>query len=217
MEKSVKENLESMNTKEKAAYIWEYHKVHICLFIFLAIVVSSLIYAIFINPAPKIYSGVAIYGDFVSDDKLLLLKNTLTETVVPENINKEVRFTRFYINELDPMVEIEMGQMFEAMLLSKELDLVIADNMYFDDLLKSGYIVGMDEILSDSEIKELAGNVLYTKNPMDEHDRPYGVSLAESKIIKDVPEIDPNTHFIGFFRISDRPEESAKVLSELLK
>ena len=114
-----------MSFKQKVEHIWEYYRVNIFLTLFAIFIVGSLVNVIFINPAPKTYTGVAFYDNYVNSEIIGQLNDEFTKRFVPNTENLQVKFSSYYDSESDPTIAVDMAQKFEMLLYAKELDLII--------------------------------------------------------------------------------------------
>ncbi len=214
-----KEKFMQMSIKGKAAHIWEYYKIHIIIAVALIAAALSIINAVFINPAPKLFAGICLYGIQESDNFMKELSSSLTEAVVPEGENKEVRCSAFYESESDSTVGLYLGQKFDVLIMAKELDIIIADKKEFEDLVNYGYIVNLDEFLDTDFINGYAEKemVLNGTNIEDSTKRPYGICIKNSSVISGSRNMNGDSIYMGFVRNSENGENSVKTFKEILK
>lgn len=208
-----------MNFKKKAEHIWEYYKLHIFGTIGIILVICFLINNYILNPQKGIYSGVAFVGTFVSDNKIEYLHDTISSELVPENENLEVRFNTFYEMESDIMIGIELGKKFETMIMSKEIDVIIASEADFKSLVYQGYIIDLNENFDNTFIKNYKNpnDILYSDNAQDKSQKPYGVRLGDVKYLKIIPDIDWDNMYIGIVRHNERNENAVNTMLKLLE
>lgn len=217
-EKLAKELFKQMSFKRKVAHIWEYYKIHIGIGLFLAIATISLINAIFINPAPKLYAGIAFYDIHIADINLSSWKQKLTEKVVPEEENKEIRCMAFYGSENDSTVKVDSWQRFETLLMAKELDVFVADEEDFKELVYQGYIINLDEYFDTDFINSYEKENMLFKgtNVQDSETKAYGICVKNSKLLKESKDIEPEKTYIGIVRTSVNSKNALKTIKEIL-
>lgn len=217
-EKLAKELFNQMSFKRKIAHIWEYYKIHIGIGIFLIISALSLINAIFINPAPKLYTGIAFYDIHIADTNLNSWKEQLTKKLVPEEENKEIRCMAFYSSENDSTVQVDSWQRFETLLMAKELDIFVADEEDFKELVYQGYIINLDEYFDTDFINSYdKENMLFKgTNQQDSETKAYGICVKNSTLLKESKDIEPEKTYIGIVRTSINSEKAAKTIKEIL-
>lgn len=217
MEKSVKENLNEMKFKEKLPYIWEYYKIHILGSLFFIAIAFSLIYVIFINPPPKTYVGIAFYGDNINDDILSKLSISYTQQLVPEDENRSIIFHKFFSVDSDPMAEVESTQKFDTLFIAQELDLVIANEEYFNFLMNSGYLKSIDSIIDENDLNIDKDLCIFKTDEDSKKEKLYGISLNDKDFKANIVNISDKTEYLGVFNNTERLEESKQVILEILK
>lgn len=217
-EKLAKELFKQMSFKRKVAHIWEYYKIHIGIGLFLFLAAISIINAVFINPAPKLYAGIAFYDIHIADTNLNSWKDELTKKVVPEEENKEVRCMAFYDSESDSTVKVESWQRFETLLMAKELDIFVADEEDFKNLVYQGYIVNLDEYFDKDFIDSYAKENMLFKgtNVNDSETKDYGICVKNSKLLLQSNDIEPDKTYIGIVRTTENGENAVKTVKEIL-
>lgn len=218
-EQLAKKQFKEMRFKEKAGHIWYYYKIHIFIAVFLIISAVSVINAVFIHPSPKLFAGISFYNIHISDTFSAELQAELTEKVVPEEENKQVRCSAFYEVESDVTVKVETMQRFETLLMAKEIDLIVADEEDFKELVYQGYIINLDEYLDSDYIAAFdSENMLYKgSNKQDSSQKSYGICVKNSSKLLESKDINHTTTYVGIVRNNTHQEEAVKTLKELLK
>lgn len=213
MSENVKEKFRSLSFREKLVYIFEYYSFHMAAAAATVIALCSVAYVVFINPLPDIYSGIVFYDAFLSDNKVELISQELNESLGVDK-GHEVRVTTIYSLEDDPIFTENMQQKFEMLLVSKDVDAIIAPEESFKALVYNGYIVDLP-----SEAIDIAGNrqLLYANNVQDETILPYGISLEDSELLSVVPDMNTAEMYAGFIRHGERIDNTIKTISELIK
>ena len=209
-----------MSGKEKLDHILEYYKLHIAVVVFLMIFAGSLINHYIINPNPEVYAGVGFYHTFLSDNKIVLINDTLTENLTDKDKNEAVSVYTFYEIEGNVMAGVESDQRFQMLYMSEDLDVLVGEEEAFKTMAYSGYVGELENFLSDDEIKkyESQGKILECDNEISEGKKyAYAVRVDNSKIIGLVPDIKNNTLYMGFARNSIRKDNAKKVFYEIMK
>jgi len=206
----------NMSLGEKIEHIWEYYKPHIFIPIFVIFAACSLFNSIVLHPLPDLYAGVAVYGSFIDDEKINDLIIKVSDLAVPEQLNEEVRFNCFYESESDSTVGVYMGDKFNMLLIAKELDIIISDKDNFHDLVYNGYIVNIDEIVSDEFMSKYSDIFYYDNNVQDSTMRPYGVSIKSSQILNNISNFDISDKYIGIVRHSERADRLQDIIEIII-
>ncbi|MBR1442470.1 MAG: hypothetical protein IJ583_02930 [Firmicutes bacterium] len=209
-----------MSGKEKLDHILEYYKLHIAGVVVMIIFAASLIYHYVIAPNPEVYAGVGFYHTFLSDNKIVLINDTLTENLTDKEKNEAVSVYTFYEIEGNVMAGVESDQRFQMLYMSEDLDVLIGEEEAFKTMAYSGYVGELENFLSDDEIKkyESQGKILECDNEISEGKKyAYAVRVDNSKIIGLVPDIKDNTLYMGFARNSIRKDNAKKVFYEIMK
>lgn len=216
-EQLAKEQFKQMSLKKKIGHIWEYYRLHFFIAVFLIVSAVSIINAVFIHPAPKLYVGISFYGIHAADDFSQEVANYLTDTVVPKEENKEVRVSAFYDYDGDSTVKVDLWQRFETLLMAKELDILIADEEEFKELVYQGYIVELDAFLDEKYISSFDDEMIFEGNNIqDSQIRKYGICVKNSKLLKN-QYVDFSKTYIGIVRQSINGDNTVKTVKEILK
>ena len=217
------DKFKEMPFKKKAEHIWEYYRVQIFLILFAVVVSGWLINDVFINPAPKPYSWIAFYDNYINSEITGTLTTSMTEKFVPDGENLEVRFTSYYESESDPTVAVDMHQKFEMLFYAKEIDIIITGKNedtkrdYFSEFAKQGALAPLDKIYSKEELSDFESNglLLYCEDSEGKK-RPFGVSMRNTTTaLKDYDGFKQEKRYIGISNVTERVENSKEVLKAL--
>jgi len=217
------DEFKKMPFKKKAEHLWEYYKVQFFLTFFIIFITGWLINDVFINPAPKPYTWVAFYDDYVNSDITESLSADFTERFVPKGQNLDVRFSSFYSSEEDPTVAVDMDNKFSMVLYAGELDIIISGINektkfdYFANFAKDGNIIPLDLVYTKEELDgfDKRGILLYCKDS-EGKDRPFGISTKNtSSVLKDYQGFEQETRYMGIAVMSQRVDNAKKVMEEL--
>ncbi len=217
------EAFKKMPFKKKLEHIWEYYRVNIFLSVAAILLAGSLINAVFINPAPKTYVGVAFYDNYVNSEIIETLTSEFTKKFVPKEENLQVKFSSYYEVESDPAVAVDMAQKFEMLLYAKELDIIITGKNektginYFSGFAKQGIIAPLDKIYTKEELSEFEekGLLLYCEDA-EGNKKPFGVSAKNtSSILRDYGGFDQEKKYIGISNTTEKADKAKQILKAL--
>lgn len=211
------DQFKKMSFKKKSEYIWDYYRFYILGSILAVIIFSSIFYSVFLNPLKELYSGISFYGDFVNDSSLSALNNKITHDLV-KNDTHEIRFSCFYEMPDDPAIALVLEQKFSAMIIGKEIDLIIADKDYFHYLTDTGYIISLEEIMDSAKLNEFKNSeeLYYDSNQEDSTQRIYGIKLENSTLLKTI-NYPAKERYVGVVRNGIRIDNALETLNYLIK
>ena len=108
---------------------------------------------------------------------------------------------------------------FYTYLYSMQLDLFMGTEDDIKSCIEAGFLMPITDYLPEETINELneSGLIVYGISPDDKEEQPYGISLANSAIIKNTGLSEENTFFIGFLPPKERMENTKKTAMELIK
>lgn len=212
-----------MTPKQKAEHIWEYYKIHIFAVICTAALAAYLIYRFFINPMPGMYVGIAVYGPHLSAEETEAFNAYLNEHVIDPNLNEAVDTVNFFFTEgsgsEDKIQDSDMLEKFYTYLYSTQLDIFIGTEEDLRSCVKAEFLTPVTELMTQTETDALEEKemLLYDKAEDDDEEKPYGISLADSSVLKQIGILQDDTYYLGFIPIEERMEKSAKTAKELIK
>lgn len=220
-----------LNTKEKMEHIIYYYKWHIVLTIIGILCIISLIYTIFIKEPIENYSGIAMYGQFLSFDTEDNIQEELADLVnAPENYR--VLVDSYYSDEYDPTVEADLNQRFNTYLFANQYQLVITTEKYIkgyideeNDQFISGFaeseaLYPLAAYFTKEKISELESKygLLYAKNPETQKEDAFAINLKNSKLLKKYELFQNEIPYIAFIpQPSDYTERTMNTLNQFLK
>ena len=171
---------QELNTKQKAAHIWEYYKWKIILpivFVISAISIGlgvyenmkdSLLYAVFINTQLSDTKGSILMDEFVDYADLDISGKKVTLD------------TSLYINQRNTdMTSVSSSQKLLAMFTSTEMDVIICDQANFDYYAAQDSFVELSEVLTQEFLAEHE-DLLLSAVGKDGKEHMFGISLADS-------------------------------------
>lgn len=205
-----------LDKKKKIEHIWEYYKIHIIGGILIFIAALTFIFK---PPTPQLYCGIGIYGPHVNIDSIALMKDSLEKNAgVPENY--EIDVVNFFMTGGDDQLQdVDMVNKFQTYIMTLQLHLLIGEESGVEEFLGAEYIAPLDEYLSDDEIQKLAqeDKIYYAMGPSDTQEKPYGIRIDDSSLLRDNNIMQDNPMYICFVPIQDNTENTLKVLEGFLK
>jgi len=223
--KIMSEEFKKMPFKKKAEHIWEYYRVNIFLVIFALVLTGSLINAVFINPAPKTYAGIAFYDNYINSDIINQLNDSFSQRFVPEGENLQVKFSSYYDSEQDPTIAVDMAQKFEMLLYARELDIIITGKNektgqdYFSGFAQQGIIAPLDKVFSKEELEDFKkkGVLLYCLDA-EGNEKPFGISTKNtSSVLKDYEGFQQESRYAGISNVTDRVEIAKQIITAIVE
>lgn len=210
-------NFKELPFNKKIEHIWEYYKFHIFGTLFLIVVVCSLLYYMVFNPPKELYAGVGIYGQHVTETAMNNLYSSLNSIV--SDTGYEVEITNFYRSPNDPMMDAEMDQKLNTYMFAQQLHLLISNSEDLDVFVSSEYTIPLTEVISEQELSayDEAGLLHYAIDPVDNTEKPFGISMQNSALIKDNNILEGEVSYISISPMYDNMENTINILRELLK
>ncbi len=216
-------NFKELSFPKKIEYIWEYYKIHIISVISVVALGIWLVNRLVLNPPPEVCMGIAIYGPYVQTDKIAELNNYLNEKLIPPDVNETIETVNFFFTEdteaEDVVQDADMKNKFYTYLYSMQLDLLILNEEEFKSCIKAEFLTPVTDFLSADTVGELEdnGKLLYDSVTDGGEQLPYGISVADSAVFKDLGILDDDAYYIGFVPIDGKEEKTAQAALELIK
>jgi len=176
LEKKYKEVTKNMSFKEKAAYAWEYYRIHIIAVLAGLAVLYSFLDMYILNPAPKDYINFVFSDIFVAYDDLEILRDDFNKKLIPEDVNESCVFDAFY-ESTDPQVAMAMQTKFFASIQTNSLDIMMLTEGRFNEYDGEIEWVSFSDYFSENEINERFENIIESDGKIT------GVSIINSKVL----------------------------------
>jgi len=186
--------LREMDFKAKAAYIWEYYKIHLIAICLIFVAIGSLLNHFVFNPPPSSALFIAWSSGFIQDEQMNYLSSRLTEHIVDEDVNEIVEISMF-VTGGDPSMEMASVQRLVAMIAAGTIDVFILDSQLLKEYSENGFIQPMDDILAEirltnptafNRIEEGITLVLYEYDEGYSSERIMGIDLSNSPLISEL-------------------------------
>jgi hypothetical protein len=204
-----KKKLSEMSLKEKIEYIWEYYRLHIIAGAIVIFIAGSIINGILHPPTPR-YAGIAFYEVYLDETHDKAFIDALSDGLIDDPSAYAI-YTYPLVSGGDPEAQMAVTQKFMAMMMTNELDMIIADSETFPMFIYDIYYADLDQI--DIQIAEEL--LLYGESSEDAEPRPYGVSLKNSALFKDLG-LRSDDLYAGITSNSEQPERALNILKKLL-
>ena len=158
-----RKKLKDMTFKEKAAYIWEYYKIHIIVTAVILLIAGSIIDSVWIHPPKKLYLQIAFYGGYVEDTALTGMCGKLEEVLMTpeERETMQITSTYFMIGTNDPQVDMANMQKFMAMIQVNEIDLIVLNEENFESMAFDSLFLPLADILPESLLSRLSDKLVF--------------------------------------------------------
>lgn len=137
-EKSVKENLATMNFKEKCSYLLYYYKVHII--VFFIFLFSIGIFAYSAETQKNIYLNIAYIGNSVSPDTSEEIQTALTKSLLPNSDSDVIEFNAFDLSNSAALTK------FQVSLAAHDIDIAIVNKDFFNQNYASELFLDLSSI-----------------------------------------------------------------------
>jgi len=176
------DKFKNMSRRELAEYVWDYYKVHIIAGLAILFVLGSLLNTLVLNPAKKGYISVVVYGEHVPNESISALEELLTDVIVPSELRSgwKIAVDNFYMDDYNPMASMALAQKFAALLMSGELDILIASLDVFDEMLFDGMFLPLDGIMPD----RWASMSIMGTTDEEPSLKVYGVNITGSSVLE---------------------------------
>lgn len=209
-----------LDKKGKAGYIWDYYKLPIISAVLIIIVAVTFLCR---PPEKQLYCGIGIYGPHVSIDNMELMTDELeTKAAVPDT--HKVDIENFFLTESeeyeDRLQDVDMVNKFNTYLAAQQLHLVISNEDRYSEFLQADVIDSLDKHLDENLIKQLEDKdlIYYGKGKNDEEDKPYGIDITNTAILKNSNVLQENGNiYIGITPVEGSEENVLKILNAILK
>ena len=210
--KSEISKLSKMSLKEKLEHIWTYYKFLLIAIAVIVIVAVSIIGAL-LNPDPPTFASIAFYEVYLGDAFDAEFKEILTGELIGEGDNSAIT-TDFMFSGGDPSAEMAMVQKLMAIVSSRSLDIIIAENENIEQFIAEGYF--MPVASAGLEVPE-EYLVYGSTSDDDDDDAPlaYAVNLAGSGMLRDLG-IRAEALSLGIVVNTERPENAASIAVYIL-
>jgi len=177
--------LKDMSTKEKVEYIWGYYKIHIVVFIFVCVLIGSLVNTIWLNPQKAIYLQITFHSGFVDPDTIDSFYLHLEEALMtPEKREiMQIAGVALMLGAGDPQIEMANSQRFVVMLAAREIDLLVISREELMTLAPEGFFLPLNEILLDNMLTQMSNKLIFAQ---DEYgvESAYGIALDNNRLLE---------------------------------
>ena len=141
--------MRQMTFTEKRQYIWEYYKVQIFTFIFVAFLLGSLINVWFINPPKREYLYLAwLSNNLITSTQLNHLGENLN-IIVPESYHEEIRITSYTFISDNPDHNIALQTRFFALLQTGAIDILFTEKEALGPVAASGLTRPVHDVMAE--------------------------------------------------------------------
>jgi len=205
------EKIKNLEGKARYQYIWDYYKLHIIAILIASFLLGSFINHRFINPPPVSILTVAWMASFEFNETLQSISVGLSEPLVEYPGRQLVDVQSYFLTGLDPQFDMAMQQRFMAMVMVREIDLVIgAIDENLMGMEPAGNLRDIRPYLREAGINLEEHQLLYAEDP-DGITVFYGINLEGSPFFKQL-EIQMEGRFLGIMITSAREDNIINAL-----
>ncbi len=181
----MKDKFKALTFREKIGFIFDYYKWHIICTIISVYLVGYFINIIWINPAEQPYVQAAIYGSFAPIEGLIQFEDKLNADYLPETARGDFLYVveNFY-HDTNPQVSMALTQKFAALMVSKELDIIIAEEENFKGLMSEGYFSDLKTILTPEQFKQIENKTVEGEVVETGEKATYGIDISDNKLFE---------------------------------
>lgn len=222
-----KQKFKEMNSKGKFEHVREYYRWHIISGIFAIIVVFSMLNHFVFNPPKTSSCQIMAIAPYADQEKTGIVSQIINKELPELNTDrKEVMFNTLMLGgqDGDPQRRMASQQKLTAMIVAKELDIIIAnvDSMK-SEFAKQGILLNLDDIYTEEEIKAMGYEPIRGKVDDDvadgdeelKEEHMYAVDITSNSELNNL--VFGDDLGIGIAINSEKPEAAKKVLDYLLK
>lgn len=171
--------------KEKAAYFWEYYRVHTLVIILVAVFGGNLIYTIASAKDEAFYAAfVNTYVNMELDQDALAADYALYAGIDTEEY--EVLFETDMNVDYESMDTYSAANMQKIMALTsaQSLDVIITDDHYFERNLQDVLFGDLSDYLSPDTLEKYADKIIYADIPEDgKGEVPVAIDVRSSSVL----------------------------------
>lgn len=212
-----KKKLREMTIKEKADYVWEYYKMHIISVIIFVAIAGSIINTVWINPPKKTFINFVYYRAYINDTILRSFADHLTEVLVTDKENEAVYFTNFYLSdEAYSEMDLAMAQKFAAMTASRELDVIVVDELDFIDMNGVGMFKDLNDVFSKDELAAFKDRIMTYTDEETGIIAPYAIRVDENMLL-DEYDLPSEGYMIGIMSNTEKIDNAKGTLQYILR
>ncbi len=187
-----------------------YHKVHVLVGIFIAICLAVTLSYILgkVNYDLK----VAFIGDYYPQEM------TLMEDAIKKDIKgiKQPQVTIIPSVKIDPTLKAGYRIRETAQISSGDLDVLVLDKDKFDLYVKSGVLLNLDDIISESGIDKNSSMLISATSDNENKQHIYGIDVKNNKMVQDT-KIQGQTFIAAICVKNNHNDNAIKLINLLLK
>lgn len=144
-----------LGRKEKIEFILEYYRLHMIGGVIGLIIIFSILNIYIFNPNPTTILDITLLTDFYDDEEANSLKTELESLLIEEDANEAIyiEFLNMGTN-VDPQMQMAMTSKFMGKASVGDLDLMLMNQEYFDNLAKDSGFISLEGLFS-KEVEEI--------------------------------------------------------------
>jgi len=212
----------TLSFHKKVEHIFTYYKyVFLCATIAVVIIVS-LINTVFLNPPQPTFVRVSIYGKYMTPNQIVFisyyLQGNLDESI---RDNQRVRVDNFFF--VDGHLSLAQSQRFNGQLFSRELDVLIFTEAYFNHLLLRELFLDLRYIFDEDELAAFGDRLIYAHYHQNLPDMayedleltPYVIQLMPGSYLSELKHHDDDL-FIAIVRNTQRLNNAEEMVRNIV-
>ncbi len=182
-EQTEKEKLKEMPFKKKAAYLWEYYKLHALAAIIVIATVTYMVKEIVTpNIEPQLYA--AFINNTIDETVLEEYEQKFSELLMINPEREEVVINpQFYLSG-DSNYAMDMRQVLSTYVAAQEVDIIIAPKSEFETFSYYGYMYSLSDLLPTDLYSSLSDYFYIGLQEDNTEEKVYGIYMNETELFK---------------------------------
>lgn len=210
---------QDLTFKKKVEHIWEYYKVPILGTIFAVFIIATWVYNAKFKPHKELFSGIAMLNYKLPEEEGEdVLYNSINEELGLSDTDYEVTVEYFYDDPSEPDLFASMLEKFAAMLLVGDVNIMVMDEDSMKEYAADDYLLDLSLIYPSDELEEMEAEnrILTSKTELDSAEKPYAISLKNSRLMKQLPNFDEENSYIAIYGAETNPYNPRQVVDILI-
>lgn len=183
---SEREKLREMNFQGKAAYIWEYYKIHIIVLVAVLALITYFIYGL-LHPAASTQFYAAFVNNPINENVLEEYKTDFSGRLELNPKKEAVLFNTNFVFGEDDQNQYSMA-MREALITyvsAKEIDVIIAPESQFYAYSYNGFFSKLSDQLPTDIYSSLTDQFFMSDTTDETEKNVYGIYLTDTSLFKE--------------------------------
>lgn len=182
-EKTEREKLKDMSTKDKLSYLWEYYRISAFIIVAAVVLLIYVIYKI-ITPDVKPQFNAAIINGSIFTTSLEHYADDFAEHLQLDPKRESVVLNNNFFTDYGGLAS-SSAEALVAYIAGGEIDVIIAPETNFKQYAYYGYFKKLSEALPTDVYSSLTDYFFISDQEDDTEKNPYGIYLDNSDLFKD--------------------------------